>query len=220
MQINLKREKRVKYIISFLTLVLLLPSIFFAYQLFEEKKYKQKVELFLNSEFIEKGYTIMYKKTKFISNPKKIELAFLSKKFTNNEIKVLKEKLKTYELGNTVLTIVQDTTDLKRDILNEISFNNKTMSEKDLIINQLKNKITASKFDNKALLVETKILFPGIENIAVANPVFNENIPTKKAATVILYQSKKDFNSSEKEKFSLWLKNKFKTENLEIYKRE
>lgn len=219
-QINLKSEKRVKYIISFLTLVLILPSIFFAYQLFEEKKYKQKVELFLNIEFIEKGYTILYKKTKFISNPKKIELAFLSKKFTNDEIKVFKEKLKTYELKNTVLNIIQDTTDLKQDILNEISFNNKTMGEKDLIINQLKNEITVSKFDNKALLVETKILFPGIENIAIANPTFNENTPTKKAATVILYQSKKDLNSSEKEKLALWLKNKFKTENLEIYKKE
>lgn len=219
-QINLKSEKRVKYIISFLTLVLILPSIFFAYQLFEEKKYKQKVELFLNTEFVEKGYTIMYKKTKFISNPKKIELAFLSKKFTNDELKVLKEKLKTYELKNTVLNIIQDTTDLKRDILNEISFNNKTVGEKDMIINQLKNKITASKFDNKALLVETKILFPGIENIAIANPTFNENIPNKKEGIIILYQSKKDISSSEKEKLSLWLKNKFKTENLEIYKKE
>jgi len=219
-QINLKSEKRVKYIISFLTLVLILPSIFFAYQLFEEKKYKQKVELFLNTEFIEKGYTILYKKTKFISNPKKIELAFLSKKFTNDEIKVLQEKLKLYELNNTVLSIKQDTTDLKRDILNEISFKNKTMGEKDLIINQLKNQITDSKFDNDALLAETKILFPDIENIAIANTVSNENKPAKKEVVIILYQINKDLNSSEKEKFTSWLKNKFETESLEIYKRE
>nr|WP_315216053.1 TIGR00341 family protein [uncultured Flavobacterium sp.] len=219
-QINLKREKQVKYAITFLTLTLIIPSIFFAYQLFEEKKYKQKVELFLNTEFIEKGYTILYKKTKFISNPKKIELAFLSKKFTNDEIKVLKEKLKTYELNNTVLTIIQDTTDLKRDILNEISFNNKTMGEKDIIINQLQSQITTLKFDTDAIIAETKILFPDIENIIIADQVFNKIDPEKKEFFIILYQSKKELNSSDKEKLSLWLKNKFKTENLEIYKRE
>lgn len=219
-QINLKREKQVKYAITFLTLTLIIPSIFFAFQLFEEKKYKQKVELFLNTEFIEKGYTILYKKTKFISNPKKIELAFLSKKFTNDEIKVLKEKLKLYELKNTVLTIIQDTTDLKRDILNEISFNNKTMGEKDIIINQLQSQITTLKFDTDAIIAETKILFPDIENIIIADQVFNKIDPEKKEFFIILYQSKKELNSSDKEKLSLWLKNKFKTENLEIYKRE
>lgn len=219
-QINLKSEKRVKYIISFLTLVLILPSIFFAYQLFEEKKYKQKVELFLNTEFIDKGYTILYKKTKFISNPKKIELAFLKKRFGANEIKSLNKKLKTYELKNTVLHIIQDTTDLKQDILNEISFNNKTMGEKDLIIAKLQSQITTLKFDTDAILAETKILFPNIENIVIADPVFNEKKPVKKEVVIILYQSKKELNSSEKEKLALWLKNKFKTDAVEIYKRE
>lgn len=219
-QINLKREKQVKYAITFLTLTLIIPSIFFAYQLFEEKKYKQKVELFLNTEFIEKGYTILYKKTKFISNPKKIELAFLRKRFEADQIKVLNEKLKKYELKNTVLNIIQDTTDLKRDILNEISFNNKTMGEKDKIINQLQSQINTLKFDTGTILAETKILFPDIENIVIADPVFNKIDPEKKGLVIILYQTKKELNSSEKEKLLLWLKNKFKTENLEIYKRE
>lgn len=38
-QTDVKMEKRVKYMISLLTLALIVPSIFFAYQLFQEKKY-------------------------------------------------------------------------------------------------------------------------------------------------------------------------------------
>ena len=136
------------------------------------------------------------------------------------KIKKLNGKLKTYELKNTVLNIIQDTTDLKQDILNEITFNNKTMSEKDLIIAKLQSQITSLKFDNNAILKETKILFPDIDNIAIANHVFNENETTKKVITVVLYESKTDINTAEKQKLAAWLKNKFKTDGVEIYKRQ
>jgi hypothetical protein len=188
--------------------------------LFQEKKYKEKVEQFLNTEFVEKGFTVLYKKTQFTSNPKKIDIAFLKRRLDKNEIKALNGKLKTYELNNTVLNIIQDTTDLKQDILNEITFNNKTMSEKDLIIAKLQSQITSLKFDNNAILNETKILFPEIKNIAIANHVFNENMTTKKVITVVLYESKDDISIVEKQKLSAWLKNKFKTDAVEIYKRQ
>ncbi|WP_426065359.1 hypothetical protein [Flavobacterium sp. DSP2-3-1] len=54
-----------------------------------------------------------------------------------------------------ILNIIQDTTDLKQDILNESTFNTKTMSEKDLIIAKLQSQITSLKFDNNAILNET-----------------------------------------------------------------
>lgn len=67
---------------------------------------------------------------------------------------------------------------------------------------------------------ETKILFPEIENIAIANHVFNENKTTKKVITTVLYESKKDINTAEKQKWIAWLKNKFQTDVVEIYKRQ
>ena len=219
-QTDLKTEKRVRYIITFLTLSLIVPSIFFANQLFQEKKYKEKVEEFIKAELVDKGFTVLYKKTQFTSNPKKIDIAFLRRRLDKNEVIKLNEKLKTYELNNTVLNIIQDTTDLKQDILNEITFNNKSTSEKDLIIAKLQNQMMSLKFDNNAILNETKILFPDIENIAVANHIFNENKENEKVITVVLYESKTEINADEKEKLSAWLKNKFKTEVVEIYKRQ
>jgi uncharacterized hydrophobic protein (TIGR00271 family) len=219
-QTNVATEKKVKYMISFLTLALIVPSVFFAYQLFQEKKYKQKVEQFLKVEFTEKGYTILYKKTQFTSNPKKIDIAFLGKRLDENQIQTLNKKLNAYELSNTVLNVIQDTTDLKQDILNEITFNNKTMSEKDMIIAKLQSQISALKFDNKAILTETRILFPLIENIAVANHIFDESANVQKVITVVLYQSTKDLSADDKIKLSAWLKNKFKTDEVAIFKRQ
>ena len=131
------------------------PSVFFAYQLFKEKKYKQKVEQFLKVEFLDKRDIVLYKKTQFTSNPKKLNIAFLRKRLDKDKIKRLNEKLKLYELNNMILNIIQDTTDLKQDILNESTFNTKTMSEKDLIIAKLQSQITSLKFDNNAILNET-----------------------------------------------------------------
>lgn len=219
-QTNIATEKKVKYMISFLTLALIVPSVFFAYQLFQEKKYKQKVEQFLKVEFTEKGYTILYKKTQFTSNPKKIDIAFLRKRLDKNQIQTLNKKLNAYELSNTVLNVIQDTTDLKQDILNEITFNNKTMSEKDMIIAKLRSQISALKFDNKAILSETRILFPSIENIAVANHIFDESANVQKVITVVLYQSTKDLSDDDEIKLSAWLKNKFKTDEVAIFKRQ
>lgn len=219
-QTNVATEKKVKYMISFLTLALIVPSVFFAYQLFQEKKYKQKVEQFLKVEFTEKGYTILYKKTQFTSNPKKIDIAFLRKRLDKNQIQTLNKKLNAYELSNTVLNVIQDTTDLKQDILNEITFNNKTMSEKDMIIAKLRSQISALKFDNKAILSETRILFPSIENIAVANHIFDESANVQKVITVVLYQSTKDLSDDDEIKLSAWLKNKFKTDEVAIFKRQ
>ena len=84
----------------------------------------------------------------------------------------------------------------------------------------MQSQITALKFDNKVILAETKILFPEIKNIAIANHAFTENKESKKVVTVILYESKNDLNSSEKQKLILWIKSKFKSDAVEIYKRE
>ncbi|MBC7749634.1 MAG: hypothetical protein H7Z76_13855 [Methylotenera sp.] len=82
----------------------------------------------------------------------------------------------------------------------------KEFSEKDVkfIIRAKENR----KHDEIKSLVETN------QNLDVGDNVL------VKDCIIILYQRKKDISSSEKEKLSLWLKNKFKTENLEIYKRE
>ena len=89
-----------------------------------------------------------------------------------------------------------------------------------MIIAKLLSQITSLKFDNNVVLNETKILFPEIENIATASHVFNEDKDNKKLITVVLYESKKDLNTTEKQKLTAWLKNKFKTDVVEIYKRQ
>jgi uncharacterized hydrophobic protein (TIGR00271 family) len=170
-QVNEKQQRLVKYAISSLILVMLVPSIYFAYKLIIEKKYNQKVEAFINTEFTEKGYTILYKKINTKTNPKKVELAFLNKKFNADEVKSINTDLLKYDIKNTKLHIIQDTVDIKKYILDKINSGRSDVNEKDLKIAQLQKTINDNKYNNVALLGETKIIFPEIENISISNHV-------------------------------------------------
>lgn len=118
-----KQQKRVKFIIAFLITAMFLAGGYLAFSLYREQQFKKNVGLFIESEFSSKGYTVVYKKTDF--NPKKIELAFLSKRFDSLEISALKHKInKNQYLKGAYRIIREDTTDrfnaLKGDTLSQI----------------------------------------------------------------------------------------------------
>lgn len=219
-QVDAKRQKQVKYIITTLILALILPSIYFAYKLIDEKKYNQKVELFIENEFLSKGYTVLYKKIIFNSNPKKIVLAFLSKKFDNQELKTLKQKLSNYKINSTQLNIRQDTTDIKKYILNQINSGQSNLNTKDLTIATLENEVKSNQYDNREILSEVKILFPEINNLSISNHKFYENTDSLKVLPVLIYKSDKTLSDSSKEKLGLWLKKRLAKDQIEIYRFE
>ncbi|MEO8254740.1 MAG: TIGR00341 family protein [Flavobacterium sp.] len=217
-QLDDKMQKKVQYFISTLLIIFILPSIYFAYQLFEEKKYQQQITLFTDNEFTNKGMTIVYQKTQFNKSPKVLELAFLSKRFSDAEIKRLNLSLNDYQLKNTKLIIKQDTTDLKSDILNEINFNKSALSQKDVAIINLKKQLEANYYNNNELLAEIQILFPSVENISISNHTFNEKTDSLKVVPVLVYKSKKDFDATEQKKMIQWLQQRLSKKQIELFR--
>lgn len=219
-QVDAKRQKQIKYGISALTLALMLPSIFFAYTLFDEKKTSQKINLFIENEFTNKGYTILYKNINLNTSPKKIELAFLRQKFNTNEIKSLNKSLNNYQIENTELHIKQDTIDIKKYIIDQIQSGKTNLDTKDITINQLKNEIASNTYNNKELLEEIKIIFPQVENISISNHSFIKNKDSAYVRPVLIYDSKTNLTDESKQKLKLWLQKRLSKDKIEIYKQE
>jgi uncharacterized hydrophobic protein (TIGR00271 family) len=213
--IDIKHQKQVRQGITALILVMILPSIYFAYKLFDEKKYKLRTEQYIENVFPEKDYTLIYKKTNFRSSPKVIELAFLSKKFNTLQIKSFNQKLKDYDLLNTRLLIKQDTFDLKNDILNTINNGKKTEAEKDELIQRLQKKILDYQDNNTKIGKEVKILFPEITPIAVSQYTSKE-----KTIPVLLYKSDANLSTETKSKLMIWLKQRLEKDTVEVYKQQ
>ncbi len=214
--LNNKFEKQIRVGISILILVMIIPSFYMAYNLFQEKKYTQNVDRFITNEFINNSYTLIYKEIKFNSKPRKIELAFLTKKFSDEELKLLNQKLELYDITNTELNIKQDTKDIKSEILNELNNQNKILSEKDFLINNLQNELKKYKFDNSEIHQELKILFPELKNVSFGKHLLIQNTDSTKILTVFLYQIDKPNQKIDRYKLEEWLKQKFKTTDIKI----
>jgi uncharacterized hydrophobic protein (TIGR00271 family) len=219
-QVDAKRQKQIKYGITALTLVMMIPSVFFAYNLFDEKKYNQKVDLFIEKEFVNKGITIVYKNIKLNANPKTIELAFLRHNFKPAEIQSLNKSLADYKIENTVLTIQQDTTDIKKYILDQIYSGKTNLDSKDITINQLKKEIESNKYDINALMDEMNIIFPEIENISIANHNYRATTDSSYVRPVLIYRSKTNLSDDSKQKMKLWLQKRLSKKEIEIYEQQ
>ena len=214
--INQKYEKQIKYGITALIFIMVIPSFYLAYNLLNQKKYEHQLDTFITESFTKKGSTVIYKKTDLKASPKEIELAFLNKKFTTKEIADLNKSLIAFGLDNTNVTIKQDEIDLKSEILNEIGNQTKNISEKDIAIRNLKNELETYQFDQTNIDKEVLILFPEISSFEIGKAQLFSNNLEKKSEIVFIYQLKSDAKSFDNQKLKLWLEEKLKSNSIKI----
>jgi uncharacterized hydrophobic protein (TIGR00271 family) len=223
-QVDRKQQRRIRNLVTFLIVFMLLPSSYLAYSLYCEQQFKKHSDHFIEKEFSEKGYTLVYKKIKYREFPHKIELAFLSKRFEDMEIQQLTDKLFAYKINNTKLVFRQDSSDklmnLKGDILNEINTNSLVINEKEARIKQLEAQIKTTNDNTDKLTKEAKALFSNLQSLSVANHTFKNSADSLLTITVVLYESSTPLSISESTKLKNWLKQRLETPNIDIYRRE
>lgn len=213
-----RRERQITYVVTFLIFAMLMPSVYFAYRLFEERKFEQRIERFLANEFTDKGQTIVYKKTRFTGEQGVLELALLSKRFSREEIAQINEKLPLYNLRGTKLLIRQDTTDIKEAILSQLKNERQMLNEKDLLIARLQKQIAGSQYPNSELLTEAKILFPGLTDLSLSDHKFNV-AGQQTSATVAIYAGKAALSRDDTAKLRQWLSARLKKQQVLVFER-
>ena len=221
-QLDVKHQKQVRYGITAVVLLMLLPSVYFAYRLFAEQKFQQSVSNFIEQEFTSKGNTIVYKKTNYNNNPKTIELAFLSKRFTKGEVDSLNARLAEKNISKTKIIIRQDSADriqlLQNNILNEIKNKDIAVDEKDKKIRELETEIAKNTFNGRQILQEAKIIFPNIQSLSISNNVFYYGNDSTSKATVFIYQTQRELTRDDNNKLASWLKLRLALEHIELIK--
>ena len=221
--IDIKGQKQVRYGITGIVLLMLLPSAFFAFTLYKEQQFKQLANNFIEKEFVDNGYTLVYKKLNYSTAAKTIELAFFKKEFTETELQQLNDKLQKAGLQNSKLLIKQNSSEdlqrLKDDILNEVNKKDNALDEKEKSIALLEQKLSESKFDNKKLLDEINVFFPTINSVSVSK----QNIASKDSTglfTVLIYSSHPKLNDTEKDQLKNWMLKRLDTDSIKIIKTE
>lgn len=218
--VDAKREKNVRNWITAITILMILPSIFFAYQFIQQQRFQEKVKLYVQQEFESKGNTIVYQKTNYTSPAtlRTIELAFLNKKFTAKQIEEENQKLKRLGLLNTKLIIRQDSTFLA-DVSSKKISNNEVDNTNSKLISDLNSKVERYSFKTENLYKEASSIFPELTSISVAKQEIFSKTDTTKVIPVGFYQSEKPFTKENQETLRKWLQAKLKVDTIEIYRR-
>ena len=213
--IDSKYEKRIKYGISALIIVMIVPSFYLALNLYNEKKYTKTAEQFIEKEFDKKGYTVIYKKINYNTNPRSIDVAFINKKFSDEEITFYNKMLEESGLKNTQLNIRQNSTDIKSEILSEISKFDNNISEKDIAISKLREELDTYKVSDSTLSKEISILFPKINEISYGKIEKYPQTDSARLQFVVLY-SGQDVNDNQ---LKNWLQKRLNEKDVQLVKK-
>lgn len=214
-----KREKRISQSITIITIALILPSVYFAYNLHQERKYTNQVRQFVQQELSDKGYTVVYEKVQFNQRPKVLELAFLDKKFSDSEKQQLKKSMVSFGIGNTELLIRQDTIDLQSSILSEIDRRTVAVNEKDVTIRALNNKISQYEMATPQLERDIRVLFPEISSYSIGRQQSYANVDSLVNRIGFIYSAEQEMSDLQAEKLRKWLSNHFPQDSIETIRR-
>lgn len=190
-----QQQKRIRYGISIIITLMIIPGSYLAYDLFKQKSYSRNIEQFINTEFPQSRYTIVYKHITYHTSPKKIELAFLHKRFDRKERNELEEKMERYGITNTKLIIRQDSGEQRQRQLTPVEQTNTTSSE--------------TKY--KSIENEVCTLIPDIQDISIG-----KHYTGKKETVVMLYRAERPLTHEEVQALKNWLRAKTSFEEVRV----
>ncbi|RZK48220.1 MAG: DUF389 domain-containing protein [Pedobacter sp.] len=209
-------EKKIRLGITTIVVVMIIPSFYLAYNLFREKKFINTVEEFINSEFTLQGFTVIYKKLNYNTNPKTVDIAFLNNKINENEVEFYNRKLASKGLKNTVLNIKQDKDDIKSEILNEINKQTSVVSEKDILINDLRKELLKYKVSEPGIIKELNVLFPALKEVSLGKLERFSGTDSTTVEWLIYYQYTNSKDQVDKKKLESWLKQRLLVDKVLI----
>lgn len=212
------KSRRVRMITGALTVLLIGPSIYFAYVFLDEQNYQKHVSQFLKQEFEQKGNALIYQRIDAKRRPRTIELAFLLRRFTQDEVLSLNDRLPDYGITNTRLIIRQDTSFLSSPNIRN-GAENEAINASSQVVLSLKKELSRYTLPANNLFPEIQALFPEIRSFYIAKYQIPVGKDSLFALPVALYEADTVLREPERRKLTQFLKARIPTDTLELYRR-
>lgn len=207
-------EKQIRLGITTLVMIMIIPSFYLAYSLFNEKKFTNTVEDFINTEFSSRGFTVIYKKLNYNTSPRTVDVAFLNKKLNKEEIAMYNRLLEEKGIHNTILSFKQDEEDIKSEILKEINKQNASVSEKDITINSLRKELEKYTVNEPGVVKELNVLFPELKDVSLGKIERYAGTDSTRIEWLVLYRLEERTKETDKTKIKTWLNERLKVQNI------
>lgn len=225
-------------IFPIIAVAIMIPAVYSAYTFVMENDFEQNASNYVENAFIQKGYAVIYQKFDYKSKPHKIELAFLSDKFSPAEIDYFKKILADYNLEGVELTIRQDDEAFTRKEWDQVISNMKNESEKiraieaklTAVIETNENEKSESEKDEIAqqnwIAQEARVINEKISKIALGKLPLSSGSGEDDSSpdgiyvqTALVYKNEdaESFTDEEKETIASWMKLRAQNRSVMIY---
>lgn len=219
--IDTVQKKQINNMISALIIIVLIPSIYFGYNLVQLEKFKLNAEKFIqNVNFIDGNFLV---KSEVDPTTNTLNLFYIGAELTEQTKKDIKTKAYIFDLDDSNINIEQG---LSTDFTS--GANSELLILKEKIINledslELKeaylDSLSSEKILGQVILNELNAFFPEIINCSVSTAVMysKEKDAKEKYYLVILVVDSTEEVELDISKVRKWLKKRLNSENVKVY---
>jgi len=223
------RQKMVKRSITAFSIIVIVPSVFVAWNMITETRFSSKAIHYvqdIQKEAIFDEIEIINVQRNYSRKEKKIALSLVGKTLEQNQIDHLQKKLYDYGLADTKLSIKQTSGTL--DVNMQASVLNKLLDRKDeqlqskeetiMELNNELKKIKIPDIDNLQIAREIAAAYPNVKRFSVSKQAVYTDVLTGTLDTVptLLIEWKNPNDTINDNKLIEWLKVRLSMETLKV----
>jgi uncharacterized hydrophobic protein (TIGR00271 family) len=213
-------KKRINSWISFVIILVAIPSVYFGYNLVQKERFVEKANTFIKNVGVFEGNYLLNSEI----NPQKRTILLVYGGLTMNESQKDAIKAKTAEITlEDTEVIIQQGLSIDTDTKNSEAENLKTeLNRLNMIIQQKESvidSISAQSLIGKNILDEIKNIYPQIVSCSFAKAsTFLDSTPGSKETEIVVFTlSKNNLSVKDKEKINQWLKARIHSENIQVF---
>lgn len=229
-----KRQTAVRRIIYLFAIIILVPSVFMAFNLIQETAFNTQARKFVNdiqqSEIFNNAQLIESQQT-YAPKNQTLTIRTIGKPLSNDEIKKMQNMLQTdYGLEHTKLIVKQttgtiDITQQNQIIEDIIDKKDESIRERDSLIYLLESRINSmggNPETTQQIIQEVHIQYPDIQEFALSEMDFYDATHMTSTRKPVIYLRWKDggHHPEAERKLAEWLKVRLKSDDIKIVRNQ
>ncbi|MCF1715427.1 TIGR00341 family protein [Flavihumibacter sp. RY-1] len=221
--INDKERIRVRNYIWIVTMLTLLPSIYFAYRQVQKNIYQKNAQRFIDTEMQFNEATLL--RQKIDPNQRTLELVYVGIIVPDSLIEVRKLNLPKYELVGTNIRIRQiGITDsgriaqLKASLTKEEQGTELTKANAERI-QELENQVKLyqeTELDRRNMFLEAQAIQPKITSLALENTIFERAENKSDTLQLVYLEFSRKLSAPEAKQLQTWVEARLKTNKFKL----
>jgi uncharacterized hydrophobic protein (TIGR00271 family) len=221
--VDSQQKKKVNQLISVIITLVLLPSIYFGYNLVKQEKFIENANKYINSISIVDGHYLLKNEVRPIK--KEIVLFYAGTSLSEEQKERIRGKAKLFSLNEVSIEFPQGLSTDEISKKNTEGENIKAEINRLLLLLKDKEKqidsLDTVKYRGKEILGEIKNLYPQITNCAYSESyVFNSNASVTDTVAIIVFSTQakgSDLIISDKSKIENWLQARLNSEKIKVF---